>query len=307
MKIAILFISCAKYSLDGTHQAMRDTFLKDVPKFPGLDYKFLIGDGTPTGEDETEMRAALKDSRHPVFDRHSPTINQPKDDEILAPVPDDYAYSGWKDRESLRWSYRNGYDYTFMAACDTYIDLPRLMSSGFENYAYSGRLHRGSAPETFAIGGAGYWLSRQTLPLFIDKPVTHWAGDYWLGRILSQLGVVVHGDRRYGQTPQQHHCVAPEGRDPVYPLESNKQITAHLNEAPASYDKMLMYFAHAMRTGDQLTIEKLSETKRVHDSVWVNKLDGTYSNTIPAVITTAPTSTASVHIQRNSRWLRRLQ
>jgi hypothetical protein len=298
MKIAILFISCAKYSIDGTHQSLRDTFLKDVPKFPGLDYRFLIGDGTPTGEDESEMRAALKDSRHSVFDDYKIDTNHPKNDEIIAHVPDDYAYSGWKDRESLRWSYKNGYDYTFMAACDTYIDIPRLMHSGFEKHDYSGRLHRGSAPETFAIGGAGYWLRSEVLPLFINKPVTHWAGDYWLGRILEQSGVIVHGDRRYGQTPQQHHCVASEGRDPLFPLQDNEQITAHLNEAPGTYNNMLMYFAHAMRTGDRLAIERLSEAKRVHDNVWMGKLDGTYIAASPT-----PTSIVTVEkIQRNLRW-----
>jgi len=274
MKIAMMFISCAKYALDGTHQAMRDTYLKDVSKFPGLEYKFVIGDGTPTGEDESEMQSALKDSRHSVLDNNRPVVSSPQGDELLVHVPDDYAYSGWKDRESLRWSYTNGYDYTFMAACDTYVDIQRLRDSGFEKHPYSGRLHKGSAPETFAIGGAGYWLNRDVLPLFIYKPVTHWAGDYWLGRILSQQGVVVHGDRRYGQTPQQNYCVASEHRDPVYPSKDNAQITAHLSEAPATYNRMLMYYAHAVRTEDRAAIDRMREVKHDHDSVWIRALSG---------------------------------
>jgi len=53
MKALIAITSWVTGAINGENQAMRDTFLKDVPRYPGLDYKFFIGNGQSTGEDET--------------------------------------------------------------------------------------------------------------------------------------------------------------------------------------------------------------------------------------------------------------
>ena len=59
MKVLIAITSCVRDAQNGNNQALRDTFLKDVANRPDLEYRFFLGDGTPTGEDETTLRAGV--------------------------------------------------------------------------------------------------------------------------------------------------------------------------------------------------------------------------------------------------------
>ena len=53
-------------------------------------------------------------------------------------VPDDYA-NLWKKTQAIcRWAVFGGYDYIARIDTDTYVHVPRLLASGFENYDYSG-------------------------------------------------------------------------------------------------------------------------------------------------------------------------
>ena len=46
MKVLIAIASCRRDTHNGFNQAVRDTWLKDIAKFPEIDYKFFVGDGT---------------------------------------------------------------------------------------------------------------------------------------------------------------------------------------------------------------------------------------------------------------------
>ena len=59
-KILIALTSCVRDAQNGTAQAQRDTWLQDVAKYPDVTYKFFLGDGTPTGENEEPLRAMTK-------------------------------------------------------------------------------------------------------------------------------------------------------------------------------------------------------------------------------------------------------
>lgn len=250
MKILIAITSCVKFALDGSHQACRDTYLTQLPQFPSIEYKFFMGDGTPTGEDETAMQASRKDCHHSRPMDDSAVTYAPKDDEVLLHVPDDYVYFSWKLRGYVRWAAEREYDYIFNAVADTYIDLERLMSSGFDKYDFSGR-----SLGRFPCGGSGYWLSKKTYNILLDKPCTDWTSDRWVGHILlnddhaPKYGIKLHGDDRYSASPEQNYCTASEHRSPLFPEPNNEQITAHLSEAPSVYHNSLMYKAHNIRLG----------------------------------------------------------
>ena len=114
MKILIACISWLDGIAVGRDQSQRDTFLKNIDKFPGLDYKFFIGDGTPTNEDEMAMEetharsfvTAMNHHKH-ADDYIAPTISShiPKDDEVILHIPDDYKHVSFKVREMFRWAH----------------------------------------------------------------------------------------------------------------------------------------------------------------------------------------------------------
>ena len=52
MKILLSINSCVKFARNGSNQALRDTWLQSMAKYYGVDYKFFIGDGTPTYDDD---------------------------------------------------------------------------------------------------------------------------------------------------------------------------------------------------------------------------------------------------------------
>ncbi len=249
MRILLAITSCIKFALNGSNQAARETFLADLSKFPGLDYKFFMGDGTPTGNDEGPLQNSLKDCPHahldsPRISLDDPNPYRPKDDEVVLHVPDDYIYHTWKTKAYLSWSLTQDYDFIFNAAGDTYVDLERLRDSGFEAHDYLGR-HYG----TFAVGGSGYWLIREAAQCLVNEPATDWATDRWIGITLAKHGFILHGDQRYSASPEQNYGTASEHRSPLFPEPGNDQITAHLAEAPGIYHPSLMYKAHSIRFG----------------------------------------------------------
>ncbi len=249
MKVLIAITSCVKFALDGSNQASRETWMTDLAQFSYVDCRFFVGDGTPTGEDETQFQQSLRDCPHvhlddPRVSLADPNPYVPKPDEVVVHAPDDYIYHTWKSREIFRWAQSNDYDFVFMPAGDTYIDLPRLFASGFEAYDFVGRQHG-----DFGVGGSGYWLSKKTLQLLIVEPGNDWATDRWVGNTLLKYGIRIHDDRRYGASPEQTVCCAPEGRNDTFPTPTNDMITAHLAEAPGHYHHDLMYHAHRVRRG----------------------------------------------------------
>ena len=228
--------------------AVRDTFLKDIGKFPELEYRFFMGDGTPTGEDETFIAETLaasctdpgyRDKAVRMTNKSTElTTYVPKSDEVLLHVPDDYPHITYKMRAEQRWSVEHGFDFTFQSSADIYIDMKKLMNSGFQNYDYSGRAipSRGLYPnvEEYAGGHAGYWFSRKASQIAADSPVDYWCDDIWAGQRMFLNGIPLHSDLRYAGEKD--------------PLPNNDTITAHLGDRNGifgKYDPRFMYETHA--------------------------------------------------------------
>ncbi len=244
MKVLIAITSCVKFALNGSNQASRDTWMKALPNFTNLECKFFMGDGTPV-EESDKFKKSLRDCPHAHVDNprvslDDPNPYTPKCDEVIVHAPDDYIYHTWKTKAYLRWALERDFEHIFNAAGDTYIDLSRLMQSGFSGHDYVGRKYG-----PFAVGGSGYWLSRKAAQHLVEKEANDWATDRWIGFRLLDHGIEIHGDQRYGASPQQNPGLS--NPSPLFPQADNEQITAHLAEAPGHYHHSLMYTAHEIR------------------------------------------------------------
>ena len=243
MKILIAIVSCRRDARNGFNQAVRDTWLQDIAKFPEAEYKFFIGDGTSASADEER---AIRDSVGNPSDENR-GINyrdkcdaceketaaeapyEPQADEILLPVPDDYLHLPVKTREVLRWAYEHGYDFVYKVDTDTYVVLDRLSKSGFEKYDFSG----GPSGENVA-GGGGWWASRKAISFVCDKKIDSWAEDCWLSGVLRSQGIPLHQDKRYSD-------------DAVRP--TNALISTHVGFR-AGYETARMYRVHRGMMGE---------------------------------------------------------
>ena len=203
MKILIGVTSCIPQALKGLNQACRETWLKNLPA--GVEYRFFLGDGSPTGEDESAARATVHshlcfpNARNTILVQSSvpPVSYSPQGDEIMLPCPDDYMHVSWKTRHMFKWALERGFDYTFQCCVDTWVNLDRLLQSGFEKYDYSGRVCGAMGYGTWARGGTGYWLSRKAMQAVVSHPVTVYSEDCSVGQALRKKGIQVHDDVRY--------------------------------------------------------------------------------------------------------------
>lgn len=184
MKILIAIFSCQMREILGSHKAIRETWLKDVSAYPEVDYRFFMGRGATPGPDT-----------------------------VVVDAPDGYDGLTLKNREVHRWFCQHNYDFMFFADDDTYINMRRLMTSGFEKYDYSGKIfHWPGSPtayQGYICTGDGCWLSRracETLAAATD--VKDWADDRWMGQILGENGFTmvnlddygtIHGSEKAGR------------------------------------------------------------------------------------------------------------
>jgi hypothetical protein len=224
---------------NGDHQAIRDTWGKEVENFPNLDYKIFIGDGTPVSpEDDALLLPSLQHAAGGHKRKAITTKNQektsyvPKDDELLVPCPDGYLYMGHKTWHSHRWALDQGYEYIFQCFPDTFIDVDKLMTSGFEEHPFIGApISGGSKTLKFAAGGCGYWLDRQATEIVLETRPNDWAEDRWVGNALATKGITLWHDNRYGDARRQ-------------PRANNEFITEHLCDTPKIYDNNWMREAY---------------------------------------------------------------
>jgi hypothetical protein len=222
MKTLICILGWVDGCRKGVHKAQRSTFLQDVKKFPNLDYRIFVGDGTETGEDEYDVNKSFE-AAHPLTqgkNSHNvplPFDYTPKDDEVVLHVPDDLVHVAYKARAAWQWALYSDYDYVFNCFCDTYIDIEKLMCSGFEEHDFIGMTYDSNrCPQ----GGAGYWLSRKCLHVLAKAHVDFWADDGWSGWTLQKSDIYLHHDPRYGQYPD------------TVPTRHNDHISTHLGQYP---------------------------------------------------------------------------
>ena len=133
-------------------------------------------------------------------------------DEIILNVSDGPTKQSVIDkiREMIRYAFNGGYDFLFKCDIDTYVHVPRLLKSGFENHDWSGY----GEP----YGGSGYWLSRKAMACLLEHATpfpTPESEDSWACRNLKNAGFVSFQDPRY-------HSRINKG-----PEKGNDLITSH--------------------------------------------------------------------------------
>jgi hypothetical protein len=173
VKILIAVLSCKRDQQ--FHQQARETWLKDC----SVDYKFFLG--SPTERlDEVEVDAS--DSSHRLYK---------------------------KVQRIIQYAFEKEYDFLFKCDVDTYVHVPRLLTSGFEKHDFIG--YGGS------YGGSGYWLSRAAMKVLLESPSLDWCPteDGWVYHSLCNRGIHPFQDKRY-------HSMTSEGPTPY-----NDIITVH--------------------------------------------------------------------------------
>ena len=180
MKILFAVISYAGDAINGSHQAIRDTWGKDVMA-AGADLAFFIG------KRQTGWEPKSKDE---ILTNAEALLTQ-----------DDHDYFQYLIKEMLRWSIRQGYDFTFLCCNDTFIIPEKLMASGFEKFDYSGFFVPRDIPlgtkttedvyghklYLWADAGAGWFLSKKAAKIVVDSKCDQWGGDIWIGQTLGPL------------------------------------------------------------------------------------------------------------------------
>ena len=197
MKVLIAIETCNGQRT--THQQIRDTWLKNCP----VDHVFFSG----------------QNGRHPSdiagqYVQHPSSKDVPiEKDEVFLDFPDvDYLPGQlvnllWKmDVLEHEWALERNYDFIFHAHNDTYVCVPRLLTSGFEKHDWSGNpweKHSMSCP--MINGASGVWFSRKAMEflvkvvranpdLYLDMQAT--AEDWRVARYLDGH-ISRWGDVRY--------------------------------------------------------------------------------------------------------------
>lgn len=140
MKPLILIASCARDRSTQNHQRKL---------FSGADYRFVLGAGNSC----------------------------PAEDELILPVRDDYWALPAKMRHAFRWALEQmeqdgkpTYTHIFKADTDTFIHVDRLLDHWAEialrKIDYLGLVGN---PGDCCGGGAGYWLSRKAMIVYLES------------------------------------------------------------------------------------------------------------------------------------------
>ena len=201
MNPVILISSCKRDVDQRLNQTIRETWGKDS-KIP---YFFLLGDGNaPTQPDEI----------------------------VLAGVKDDYYSLPHKTQQGHAWAKAQGFDWTFQAFTDTYIDTERLLASGFaEKGDYIGnkgawaKNSKERAGLEFCHGGTGYWLSPRATDLIIAADIGNEnLEDQFVATVMKANGIRITDDKRYSMGTTYNF------REPKV-LATNSVITNHLSDS----------------------------------------------------------------------------
>jgi hypothetical protein len=134
-------------------------------------------------------------------------VFEPRPDEVSLHVSDDLRCQWLKVRMMIEWAYERKYAHIMKIDNDTYVHVPRLLASGFENYDYVGysikawAVYQGRFRNDWpAYGGTGYCLSRKAMRIILadDNAVLgRQSEDWWVYETLKKHGIEPHHDPRY--------------------------------------------------------------------------------------------------------------
>jgi hypothetical protein len=149
-------------------QAIRETWLGMVP-VTMADVRFFVGRG--------ELPVAK--------------------DVIKLECPDEYHGLPEKVRAITRWAKES---YQWMLKCDddSVLHPIKLLTSGYEQYEYSGRSNRpGQYPYSVPFG-FNYWLSKRCMQIIAESALPHdYDDERWVAEKLWDKGIRLQDDRRY--------------------------------------------------------------------------------------------------------------
>jgi hypothetical protein len=186
MKVLVGVISFEGESTNGNHQAIRDTWGKDLPA-AGADLRFFIGRRHPNFVPKPDEVAISWQETRPCSHPYYQTVENCCEDfwQVLT-------------KNILFWSLHHGYDFTFLCENDTFIVPHRLMSCGFEKYDLAGHFDPVGEPigvrMTFDIYGhklyswpepSGYFVSRKAAEMITQAPPDHWPLGLYAGQVLG--------------------------------------------------------------------------------------------------------------------------
>lgn len=206
MKVLVLTTSCAA-DRGGSQQVARETWVGAWGHL--VDHRFVLGKG------------------------NRDTVPS----ELIVDAPDDYFGVPFKDQAAWHWAIANGYDYVFQTSVDTYVAVPRLLQSGFEQWDYIGRRCT-NGPH--ASGGAGYWLSRKALDILVAETPHRNYEDLWVGETLASHGIPVFNDERYWAMSYDD----PPFQYQVLGAWNWGTISVHLGRGTGLYDPTWMRDCH---------------------------------------------------------------
>ena len=179
-------------------EALRDTWLQDVKRFPNVEYKLFYGSPTPSSF-------------------------IPKDDEVVLGVPDNYAGLPAKTIAICKYAIENNYDFVFKCDDDTFVYVDRILQEVMaQEFDYAGY-----CKGKMCTGGTGYWLSKKAFTVVANKANTtfSWAEDVTAGYFLLHNGIqaVNLTGHRTGRTD---HWFFPKGFDPAVDMSGISALHA---------------------------------------------------------------------------------
>lgn len=168
--VCILITSCDRDRNNGRNNAVRNTWARAWcargEQHPILDYRFVLGR----------------------------TCENPRDDEIIVDADDSYGATSIKQHRGYLWALSHGHRNVFQCDVDTYVAVPRLLTTEWPLHDYIGRQ---DDPRGFCGGGCGYWLTARALRvLAVSEPYPEY-GDLWVGTVLQAAGIKAHHDPRF--------------------------------------------------------------------------------------------------------------
>lgn len=187
----ILVGICSHFAGVARRETIRQTWLSDPHRHPGIICRFFIGGGLTPEDDRGDI--------------------------VTLDTNDRYEYLPQKCFDFYQWAYSNThFDHLFKCDDDTYLALDRLHTLPDPAYHLVGDPSTGVPRRLAPSGGAGYLLSKQLVSKIINATIPPVGfEDLIFGELALKLGAKCKSDNRL--------CLHPQ----TPPLKTNPIISAH--------------------------------------------------------------------------------